>query len=317
MHPCRGDRTVAPTFVIIDTMFSPPRSFSIQLILFAAIGLTACTSVFGPANTPTPSAPSPTPVPPTPTPPPLAATVNGEYITQAEYDAELERFRSAQAGQGHPFTDGQAGDIVLEDLVNQVLLSQGARAAGYELTESDLQSRVDALAVQAGGAETLSAWKSEQGYTDEAFRLALKRAAEAAWMRDKIIADVPLVAEQVHIQQILTYNEDTAKNVLDRLNAGTEFNELAVIYDPNTRGELGWVPRGYLLDAGVEQAAFSLEVGAHSQVLTTPAGFHILKLLERDSQHPLSPDALLRMRELALQDWLEQKRAQSGIQPAH
>jgi hypothetical protein len=29
-----------------------------------------------------------------------------------------------------------------------------------------------------------------------------KRAAEAAWMRDKIVADVPASADQVHLQQI-------------------------------------------------------------------------------------------------------------------
>jgi peptidyl-prolyl cis-trans isomerase C len=294
-------------------MFSPPRWLSIQLILLAAAGLSACTSVFGTPASPTPGEPSPTPAPPTPTPPPLAATVNGEYITLAEYEAEIERYRSALPENGGGLPDEQARQAVLDDLIDQVLLSQGARAAGYDLTEPDLQARIDSLAEQVGGPETLKGWKNQHGYTDESFRLALERAAEAAWMRDKIIADVPLVAEQVHIQQILTYNEDTAKNVLDQLNAGTEFDQLAVLYDPNTHGELGWVPRGYLLDAGVERAAFDLEVGGHSHVIATPAGFHIIKLLERDPQHPLSPDALLAMRELALRDWLEQQRGQSAI----
>ena len=42
-----------------------------------------------------------------------------------------------------------------------------------------------------GGAEALSAWQSAHGYDDASFKVALKRSAEAAWMRDKIIADVP------------------------------------------------------------------------------------------------------------------------------
>jgi hypothetical protein len=31
--------------------------------------------------------------------------------------------------------------------------------------------------------------------------------------------------------------------------------------DPLTRGDLGWVPRGYLLDEKIEEAAFGLQVG--------------------------------------------------------
>ena len=38
-----------------------------------------------------------TPLPPSPTPIPLAATVNGEEITLQEYEAELNRFLSAQS----------------------------------------------------------------------------------------------------------------------------------------------------------------------------------------------------------------------------
>jgi peptidyl-prolyl cis-trans isomerase C len=269
--------------------------------------------LFGTPGTPTPVQPTLTTAPPTATPPPLAATVNGEYITLAEFEAELERYQSARQALGRTISDEAARETVLEDLIAQVLLAQGARQAEFELTESALESRVEALAAQIGGPEALSRWLSDHHYTDESFRLALKRAAEAAWMRDKIIADVPLTAEQVHIRQILTYNQETADNVLAQLNGGADFNELAALYDPNTRGELGWVPRGYLLDMQIEEAAFSLEVGAYSEVIVTPAGFHILTVLDRDPQHPLSPDALLRMQELALQEWLARSRAHSDI----
>ncbi len=131
-------------------------------------------------------------------------------------------------------------------------------------------------------------------------------------MRDKIVAEVPLSTEQVHIQQILTYNEADARQALEQLNGGKDFSELAALYDPATRGELGWVPRGYLLDADIEKAAFSLAIGGTSDVIATPAGFHIIKVLARE-QHPLSPDALLVLQEQALKDWVSQQRAQSQI----
>ncbi len=283
----------------------------IFLTLFLAVGITACGS-FGTSNTPTPSVPSATPAPPTPTPPPSAAVVNGEYITITEFQAELERYKAAQTALGFSFTDEDANKAVLEDMIAQVLLSQAAREENFEVTDADLQSRIDALMGQLGSADALSQWQSAHGYDDASFRLALKRSVEAAWMRDKIIAAVPTSTEQIHLRQILTYNEADAQSALTELNAGTDFNELAARYDPVTSGELGWVPQGYLLDPKADEAVFALQTGEVSGIVATEAGFHIFKAVER-GQHNLSPDALLAMQELALQQWLAKQRETSEI----
>lgn len=283
----------------------------IFLTLFLAVGITACGS-FGTSNTPTPSVPSATPAPPTPTPPPSAAVVNGEYITITEFQAELERYKAAQTALGFSFTDEDANKAVLEDMIAQVLLSQAAREESFEVTDADLQSRIDALVSQLGSADALSQWQSAHGYDDASFRLALKRSVEAAWMRDKIIAAVPTSTEQIHLRQILTYNEADAQSALTELNAGTDFNELAARYDPVTGGELGWVPQGYLLDPKADEAVFALQTGEVSGIVATEAGFHIFKAVER-GQHNLSPDALLAMQELALQQWLAKQRETSEI----
>jgi parvulin-like peptidyl-prolyl isomerase len=107
----------------------------------------------------------------------------------------------------------------------------------------------------------------------------LKRSAEAAWMRDKIIADVPASVEQIHLRQILTYNEADAQLALDQLNTGADFDELAALYDPITLGELGWVPQGYLLGCRANEAVFALQAGQYSAIIATDAGFHIFKAL--------------------------------------
>jgi parvulin-like peptidyl-prolyl isomerase len=239
--------------------------------------------------------------------------VNGEYITLVEFRAELQRFKTAQQGLGKTVSEEDANKIVLEDLISQVLLAQGARQAGFNLTEAGLQSRIEALANQLGGAEALSRWQSDHGYDEASFRAALKRAVEAAWMRDKIIADVPNTAEQVHVRQILTYNADDANKALEQLKGGADFDELAASYDPYTGGELGWLPRGYLLDKTADEAVFALQAGEYSQVIATEAGYHIFKVIERQPNHPLSPDALLTLQEKALKDWLAKQRAQSDI----
>ena len=292
-------------------MFSKPHFLNKTLILFLVFGLSACAS-FETPSTPTPRLPTVTPVPPTATPPPSVATVNGEYITAAEFQAELARYKSAQTALGITVSEVEANKVVLEDMIAQFLLAQAAREANFNLTESDLKSRVDALAASVGGAEALSAWQSAHGYDDASFKVALKRSAEAAWMRDKIIADVPTNVEQIHVRQILTYNEEDARAALEKLKAGADFDELAAQYDPRTFGELGWVPRGYLLDAKADEAVFALQVGAYSDVVATDAGFHIFKALER-GEHPLSPDALLTVQELALKNWVAEQRLKSKI----
>jgi peptidyl-prolyl cis-trans isomerase C len=291
-------------------MFSKP-SFFTQLIMVLVFGLSACAS-FGTSNTPTPQLPTATPVPPTATPPPSVATVDGEYITAAEFQAELARYKSAQTTLGITVSEEEANKAVLEDMIAQVMLSQAARAANFNLTESDLKSRLDALAESVGGAEALSAWESSHGYDDASFKVALKRSAEAAWMRDKIIADVPTTAEQIHVRQILTYNQEDARAALEELKGGADFDELAAQYDPITLGELGWVPHGYLLDEKADEAVFALQAGTYSDVVATDAGFHIFKALER-GDHPLSPDALLTVQELALKNWVAEQRAKSKI----
>jgi parvulin-like peptidyl-prolyl isomerase len=163
-----------------------------------------------------------------------------------------------------------------------------------------------------GSADTLNQWESAHGYDDASFRIALKRAAEAAWMRDKIIADTPTVVEQIHLRQILTYNEADANYALQQLQGGTEFDTLAALYDPITLGELGWVPSGYLLDPKADEAVFALQAGDISGIVQTDAGFHIFKALERGN-HPLTPDALLTVQEQALKDWVATRRASSEI----
>ncbi|MBL8101532.1 MAG: SurA N-terminal domain-containing protein, partial [Anaerolineales bacterium] len=269
--------------------------------------LSACVSFLNP-STPTPELPTFTPEPPTATPPPSVASVNGEYITTAEFQAELERYKTAQTALGLSFTDEDANKAVLEDMIAQFLLAQAAREANFNLTETDLQSRIDAL----GSADELAQWQSAHGYDDASFRVALKRSTEAAWMRDKIIADVPVVVEQIHLRQILTYNQEDAQSALEQLNTGADFDELAALYDPVTLGELGWVPQGYLLDVGADEAVFALQAGQYSAIIATDAGFHIFKALER-ANHPLSPDALLSVQEQTLKNWIAEKRASSDI----
>jgi parvulin-like peptidyl-prolyl isomerase len=293
-------------------MFLHHRNKIIGIFFALALGLSACASLSTPQPASTPSATF-TPEPPTATSEPLALTVNGEGITLVEFDAEVERYIAAQAALGNTVDSAAATRAVIDDLVAQLLLAQAARANGFRLDEAALQARIDSLAEQLGGADALEAWQASQGYSEAAFQSALRRAVESAWMRDKIISSVPATAEQVHLQQILLYNEETARTFFAQLNGGADFDDLAFDADPVTRGDLGWAPRGYLLEPAIEEAAFNLTVGEYSDVIATDVGFHILRILARDPARPLSPDAALALQELALENWIEGERGKASI----
>lgn len=286
------------------------------LILILLSALTACTlsapGLTAVSPTPTIITETETPLPPTATSVPMAITVNDQGIPVEEFNAELTRYKTVQKAQGNVVTDDQALQAVRADLVSQLLLAQGAAEAGFSLDDAALQERKAALTAKIG-ADKFNAWLQEHGYTETDFDLSLKRAAQAAWMRDKIMASVPSTAEQVHVRQLLLYNEDVAKKYYNQLQAGADFDELAALIDPTTHGDIGWFPRGYLTEKALEDAAFSLGPGAYSVVIPSEAGFHILKLLDKQAERGLSPDALFTIQLHALNDWLTTRRQQSKI----
>jgi parvulin-like peptidyl-prolyl isomerase len=306
-----------PLFCLIGIILQMTRTlrthtFSILCVLILSI-LAACTAPgglnFQPSETPTPTI-TPTA---TATPIPLAITVNGQGISVPEFEAELARYQKAQSDLGNTVSLEDATKTVSDEIINQFLLAEGAAADGFTVDDAALQSRIDSLASQVGGPEGLTAWETQHGYTDESFRFELRLQMEAAYMRDKITSAVPTTADQVHVSQILLYNQDAAQQALDALKSGWTFPDLAAQYDPVTKGELGWIPKGYLPDPAVEEAVFALQPGQYSDIIHTQAGYDILYVQERDPNHPLAPDALLKLQENAVQDWLTQQRNTSKI----
>ena len=283
----------------------------VWVISLAAI-LVACSG--SPSGTPlatgfTPSAPVPeistptetsTPVLPTATSEPPAALVNGAAILVAEYESELARY---QAAVGRELTDDDE-QFVLNDMISLLLFAQGAGESGFILTEAEVLERLDDLIAGVGGESEFQNWLGANLYTLEGFRNTLGRSMAAAWMRDQITAGVSEAAEQVQLSQILVNDRQEADEIVRRLQAGADFTSLAFEYDPVTNGYLGWVPRGYLLEPAVDEAAFALGVGQFSQVIESDIGYHVLYVMDRQMDHPLTPDARMALQEAALREWL-------------
>ena len=249
---------------------------------------------------------APAPLEPSVTPVDLAVQVNGAGVTKAEYQAELARYRAA-AGTELATEDE---DFVIQDMIDQLLLAQAAAEAGFVVDEAMLQSRIEQLDI---GEQALQDWLDTHGYTDESFRDALARSIAAAWMRDRIIAEVPKTVEQVHARQILLYNSEEADGVFTQLEAGADFETLAEQYDPLLKGDLGWFPRGYLTVPELDDVIFSLSPGGYSPIVETMLGYHIVQVVEQDSAYPLNPNTYRVVQTQALEQWLLDRWAQSEI----
>ncbi len=304
-------------------MFKPKTipSLALSVFLAALLILTAC------QKTPTPTVvnntavnePSAEVIPatatpePSPTLVPAAAIVNGDVVPLSYFNNEVWRYRDSLAGQTVVPTDAEINQTVINYLIEQQLLAQEAHKNGFTLSEADLQSKMDSLVAGLGSQSAFSEWLTNNHYDDAEFRMALTLAAEAAWQRDRIAASIPEAVEQVRARQIFALTADGAQRALTALNSGTDFGKLAWDYSPESGGELGWFPRGYLLYPEVEEAAFSLAVGARSEIIQSAIGYHIIEVQAHESAHLLTTDARVALQTKALQNWLTQALASSQI----
>jgi peptidyl-prolyl cis-trans isomerase C len=263
----------------------------------------------------TPTAPTEgTVVIPTSTQVPMALKVNGQGITLVEYQAELLRLQKAQQVTGETTSEQEQKDRILNNYIDQLLLSQAATQNGQVVEDAALQARIDKLATDIGGVDKLTEWQSNNGYTPEAFKEDLRRAILVAWQRDQIIDSVTQTAEQIHARQILLQDEVNANAVYAQLQAGSDFLTLAKLYEPVLGGDLGWFPVGGLTQPNVAEAAFAIQPGEYTQVIKSEIGYHIVFVIERETDHALSIDARRVLQEIKLKEWLDASRKASTIE---
>lgn len=95
--------------------------------------------------------------------------------------------------------------------------------------------------------------------------------------------------ERRRTQHILVESEDLANELLNQINEGANFDELAVANSVDTSssekgGDLGFNERG-LIGVEFDEAAFSMNIGDVSEVVATDYGyFHIIKLTDIEAE---------------------------------
>lgn len=301
------------------------RFFIISRILCLLLLLAACEPLAEPVQLPTPventaevviDEPTLEIATPTELAPqiPLAAKVNGVGILLSDYERETQIYRASfTEGQTLP-SEEEIKETVLTYLIEQQLLVNAARQSGYSLSDEALDQKMSELINEAGGQEQLNIWMQNNFHTMESLRETLRLTTEAAHQRDQIISEVPLTTEQVRARQIFSVHQGDAIDAERSLAAGTDFEQVAWKYSPESGGELGWFPRGFLLFPEIEEQAFSLPVGARSPIIQTELGYHIIYIIAHENDHPLTTDARVMLQNKALEAWLKNAREQAEIE---
>jgi peptidyl-prolyl cis-trans isomerase D len=121
--------------------------------------------------------------------------------------------------------------------------------------------------------------------TDDELRARYSRNLSAYRVEDRArVAHILFKTEGRTPEEIETL-EKTAREVLQKAQAGADFAELARKHSEDSSaaqgGEVGWIIRGQTV-AEFEKAAFSMKPGELSDLIKTTYGFHIVKVLGRE-----------------------------------
>jgi parvulin-like peptidyl-prolyl isomerase len=145
-----------------------------------------------------------------------------------------------------------------------------------------------------------------------------RKQVSQSLLQEKVLAavgqdQVPANQDQVHARQIVVASEDQARDVLNQLQSGADFASLAqqLSTDAATKangGDLGWFSRGSKAKE-IEDAAFSLQPGQLSDVISSGGSFVVLQVVEHDPNRAVPADQLATQRQQAGNTWLSQQRS--------
>lgn len=204
----------------------------------------------------------------------VVATVNGTEITLGEMI--ITRSQLPQQYQQLPPETLFQG--ILDQLIQQQVLADTLEGTPARV-ELALQNQRRSLLA----GEAINAMMQEE-VSDEALQKAY----------DEAFADAEPVQEY-NASHILVETEEEAQAVLERLEAGEDFAEVAkeVSTDPGSGaqgGSLGWFAEGMMVEP-FQAAVAELEKGGMTETpVETQFGFHVIRLDDTRTQEPPSLD---------------------------
>jgi parvulin-like peptidyl-prolyl isomerase len=133
----------------------------------------------------------------------------------------------------------------------------------------------------------------------------------------QLTSTMPQSDEQVEAEHILVGTEDLANEIYAQVTGGADFEQIARTSSTDaatspTGGKLGWFTRAQMVPAFAD-VAFALQPGEVSEPVQTQYGWHVIKVLDRSADRPLSTEQYSLATETAISNWLESQRAQSDV----
>jgi parvulin-like peptidyl-prolyl isomerase len=208
----------------------------------------------------------------------VVARVGDRMVTLADFKRYLERNSGTELAQVAP----EVASAMLDQYVEEIILSEYAAAHGVEIPADQIASAV----------------RNDAGSTVIEKRDDMRRQKLIASISADVAAPSDLEVrnyydqhpgefrsgEEVHIRQILVHDEGVADDIEQKLKRGASFEQLSTQYSlaPNAKkgGEIGFVGRGQLPKM-FEDEIFALKPGSVSGVIRTDSSFHIFKMDER------------------------------------
>jgi peptidyl-prolyl cis-trans isomerase D len=158
--------------------------------------------------------------------------------------------------------------------------------------------------------ETMSSFEANVSFGEADFR----RLFEAQLLRDKLLEvltdDIQRDQEMLWTRQITVGDEETARDLFNRIAAGEDFGTLAAEYTIDgsnwNGGDQGWdLP--VEMDPAVVEAVLGFDIGDVTDPLQTDAGWAIVQLLGREVR-TLEPFRYDQLRQQRFQEWLTSQR---------
>lgn len=253
------------------------------------------------------------------------ATVDGEKITKDElYDMLVKSY----------------GPQAVEALIDDKIVELEVKKEEIKVPDEEIKEEIEKFKENAGGEEAFNAALEQSGLAEEDFKkdvvqyLSIRKLMEPrVEVTDEEIEtyfeenkDSFNVEEQVEARHILVEDEKTANEIVQKLEDGEDFAELAKEFSTDEGsgamgGDLGFFTRGKMVPE-FEEKAFSLKVGEISEPVKSEYGYHIIEVLDKkEAKDAVLEDHIVEIREKLFEDkmqteyvaWLEEAREKYDI----
>lgn len=281
----------------------------------------------------------------------IAAQVEDQIITLEELRREIAPLISEIRSKSRTRFEfdryvAQVTQEILQNLVDRVLIVRDFNEKGYQIPETYLLNEYDDYVIKEfnGDRSEFLEFLRIQGKSDLQFRQELKERIIVNFMRNEMTKSQTEVSPQkirdYYNQNKNRFFEEAAVNVrmitltplpyqsadlmrqqadaiVDQLDAGADFTELAKQYSQDNKrsegGEWGWINRDEMLPS-LADIAFSLEPNQHSAPIENGENLFIIQLIEKREEGIQELEKVRNEIELAITQQLARQAAERWLE---